>query len=293
MSEEELEAPPAGQPVVERTIEPDTTSPLPRKRRGPARVVTVLSGKSGTGKSTVVSNLAAALARDHGLATAVLDLDLQFGDQALMFDAPSTPSIIDVLANADALTPEFVLECMHQGAGVRIMGAPPSPELADLVTAEHIQAVMEHLTVIFDVVLLDTSGHLSDIALEAIDSADSLVVITTPYLASVKDSKLLLKTLNDLGVPAGKLTAVLNRMEPGLKMPLEVLEANLKFPISLELPHTPIALVESVTDGVPLSLTRPTSEWGQRITALCRLVLAGEAAESKKPGKRGFLGRAR
>ena len=281
-------------PGLEAVIEPDNPSPLPRKRRGPARVVSVLSGKSGSGKSTVVSNLASALARDHGVAVGVLDLDLQFGDQSLMFDAASTPSIIDVLANADALTPEFVLECMHQGAGVRIMGAPPSPELADLVSTDHIHDILAHMKVIFDIVLIDTESHLSDTTLAAVDAADALIVLTTPYLASVKNTKLLLKTMSDLGVPARKLTAVLNRMEPGLKMPLDVLEANLKFPISLELPHTPLALIESVTDGVPLALTKPTSEWGQRMTALSNLVLADDRTEAApRAARRGFLGLAR
>jgi pilus assembly protein CpaE len=288
----EIETPPA-QLEPDLTIEADQVMLLPRKRQGLARVITVISGKSGAGKSTVVSNLAAALAREHGLATAVFDLDLQFGDQALMFDAASSPSIVDVLANADSLSPDFVLDCMHQGAGVRIMGAPPSPELADLITTAHIQDVLGHMRLMFDVVLIDTESHLSDVTLEAVDSADAIIVLTTPYLASVKNTKLLLKTMSDLGVPARKLTAILNRMEPGIKMPLDVLEANLKFPISLELPHTPQALIESVTDGVPLVVTKPTSEWGQRVTALANLVLAEETAEARKTGRRGFLGLAR
>lgn len=274
-------------------IEADQVALLPRKRKGLARVITVISGKSGAGKSTVVSNLAAALAREHGLATAVFDLDLQFGDQSLMFDAASSPSIVDVLGNADSLSADFVLDCMHQGAGVRIMGAPPSPELADLITTAHIQDVLGHMRLIFDVVLIDTESHLSDVTLEAVDSADAIIVLTTPYLASVKNTKLLLKTMSDLGVPARKLTAILNRMEPGIKMPLDVLEANLKFPISLELPHTPQALIESVTDGVPLVVTKPASEWGQRVTALANLMLAEETAEARKTGRRGFLGLAR
>ncbi|MDQ6747252.1 MAG: AAA family ATPase [Candidatus Dormibacteraeota bacterium] len=285
----------AGLPHPDRaeTIEPDQVLLLPRKRKGPARVITIIAGKSGIGKSTVLSNLAAALARDRGLATAVLDLDLQFGDQGLMFDAASSPSIVDLLVNADALTPDFVLECMHQGAGVRVLGSPPSPELADLVTPQHVQSVLAHLRQMFDVVLIDTASHLSDITLEAVDSADVIVVLTTPYLAAVKNSKLILKTMSDLGIPASKLTAVLNRLEPGLKMPLDVLEANLKFPISLQLPHTPMALIESVTDGVPLVLTKPSSEWGQKISALGSLMLAEENTEGRKTARRGFLGLAR
>jgi pilus assembly protein CpaE len=227
------------------------------------------------------------------MAVAVVDLSLQFGDQALMFDAGSSPSMVDVLANIDALTPDFVLECMHQAHGLRILGAPPSPELADLVEASHLSLIIQQLRMIFDFVILDTSSHLSDISLEAIDSADALVMVTTPYLAAVKDTKLLLKTMSDLGVPAAKLTAVLNRVEPAIKMGRDVLEANLKFPISLELPHVPGLLVDSVTDGVPLVLGKPNSDWGNRIAELSTLVVDTNAAKTRKP-KRGFLlGRAR
>jgi cellulose biosynthesis protein BcsQ len=189
----------------------------PRQRRGAGVVVAVVSGKPGTGKSTLAANLACAIARDHGMAVAVVDLSLQFSDQALMFDAGSSPSMIDVLANIDSLTPDFMLECMHQAHGLRILGAPPSPELADLVNANHLNQIIDQLKMIFDFVVLDTSSHLSDISLEAIDSADSLVL-------------------------------------PAIKMGRDVLEANLKFPIS----HVPGLLVDSVTDGVPLVLSKPT-----------------------------------
>jgi len=266
---------------------------LPRQRRGAGVVVAVVSGKPGGGKSTLAANLACAIARDHRMAVGVADLSLQFGDQALMFDAGSSPSMIDVMANIDSLTPDFVLECMHQAHGVRILGAPPSPELADLVDASHLNQIIDQLKMIFDFVVLDTSSHLSDISLEAIDAADSLVLLTTPYLAAVKDAKLLLKTMSDLGVPAAKLTAVLNRAEPAIKMGREVLEANLKFPISLELPHVPGLLVDSVTDGVPLVLSKPNSDWGNRVAELARLIVDTNTAKARKP-RRGFLlGRSR
>jgi pilus assembly protein CpaE len=266
---------------------------VPRQRRGAGVVVAVVSGKPGTGKSTLAANLACAIARDHRMAVAVVDLSLQFGDQALMFDAGSSPSMIDLLANSDSLTPDFVLECMHQAHGLRILGAPPSPELADLVDANHLNQIIHQLKMIFDFVVLDTSSHLSDISLEAIDSADTLVLLTTPYLASVKDTKLLLKTMSDLGVPATKLNAVLNRVEPAIKMGRDVLEANLKFPISVELPHVAGLLVDSVTDGVPLVLSKPNSEWGNRVAELAALVVDTSTEKQSKP-KRGFrLGRQR
>ncbi|MHB8509271.1 MAG: AAA family ATPase [Candidatus Dormibacteria bacterium] len=262
---------------------------LPRKRSGAGRIITVVSGKAGAGKSTLVANLAAATARDRGLTTAVVDLALQFGDQALMFDAPPSPSMIDVLANVDALTVEFLVDCMHLSSGVRVLGGPPSPELADLVEVEHVRTILELARRAFDVVFLDTCSYLSDTTLDAIEEADSLVCLTTPYLASVKDTKLLLKTLNDLGIAGESLTVVLNRLEPGLKMASEVVEANIRFPVTFELPHAAGALLDAATDGVPLSVGNRGTDYAQKIAAIA-LALTADPGDQKGEKKRGLFG---
>jgi pilus assembly protein CpaE len=276
-------------PDTSAAIEEELIPLLPRKRKGPGRVCAVISGKGGSGKSTLAASIAGAVAREHGLTTAVFDLALQFGDQALMFDAPPSPSLVDVLANIDAITPDFLVDCMHPGI-VRVLAAPPSPELADLVETDHVRLIMAQLRVLFDFIVLDTSSHLSDVSLEAIDTADAIVLVTTPHLASVKDSKLLLKTMSDLGVPATKLTAVLNRVEPAIRMGLEVLEANLKFPLSFEIPHTPQALMDAVTDGTPLTLGKPTSEFSKAITPLAAILVDPSAEKTGQKQKRSFLG---
>ena len=48
------------------------------------RVVTVFSPKGGAGKTVLACNLAATFARQQGRKTLLLDLDLQFGDAAIM-----------------------------------------------------------------------------------------------------------------------------------------------------------------------------------------------------------------
>jgi len=59
---------------------------------------------------------------------------------------------------------------MAQGPnGVRVLLAPISPELADLITNDHVRMVMGELRKTFDYVVVDTSSHLADFNLEVID----------------------------------------------------------------------------------------------------------------------------
>jgi len=62
--------------------------------------------------------------------------------------------------------------------------------------------------------------------------------------------------------------------------------------ISLELPHVAGLLVDSVTDGVPLVLSKPNSEWGNRVAELATMVVDASIAKARMP-KRGFFGRPR
>jgi pilus assembly protein CpaE len=264
---------------------------VPRRQPRLGRVIAVISGKGGVGKSALVANLACAIARDFDLAVAVADLSLQFGDQALRFDKPPFPSLADVLANTDAMSAEFLLECMHTGPeGIRILAAPPSPELADLVQPAHVQSVVAQLRRAFDIVLLDTSSHLSETTLEAIEVADMRVILTTPHLSALKDTKLLLRTLADLKVPASGITLILNRVEPGIKMGVDVLEANLRFALEVDLPHVGPALAEAAIDGVPLVLARASSDWSKKVIGLADLLAADESGPAGRKRKRGFLG---
>src|SRR5205807_6112358 len=60
------------------------------------RVVTVFSPKGGTGKTITASNLATVLAR-QGRKTLLLDLDLQFGDAAIVMGLEPDKTIYDVV----------------------------------------------------------------------------------------------------------------------------------------------------------------------------------------------------
>jgi len=95
-----------------------------------------------------------------------------------MLNLDHSRSITDVV-DSETLEPEMLNEVMAQGPnGVRVLLAPISPELADLITSDHVRMVMGELRTTFDYVVVDTSSHLADFNLEVIESAQHILVVT-------------------------------------------------------------------------------------------------------------------
>ena len=74
--------------------------------RGTGRIVTVFSPKGGTGKTVMATNLAASFAKHGSKRTLLLDLDLQFGDAAIMLGIEPEKTIQDLVVAPGELDPE-------------------------------------------------------------------------------------------------------------------------------------------------------------------------------------------
>jgi len=177
-------------------------------------VIVLFSGKGGVGKTLLATNLSVALAVETESRVALVDLDLQFGDIGVMLNLDHSRSITDVV-ESDTLEPEMLNEIMAHGpSGVRVLLAPISPELADLITSDHVRMVMTELRKTYDYVVVDTSCHLADFNLEVIEAAQHILVVTALTIPAIKDAKLALKVLESQGKKVNFLQCRLMRPFP-------------------------------------------------------------------------------
>src|SRR4030095_16117650 len=63
-------------------------------------IISVFGVKGGVGKTTLATNLAVALAQESSASVALVDLDVPFGDVALMLDIHPEQDILDTLDDA-------------------------------------------------------------------------------------------------------------------------------------------------------------------------------------------------
>ncbi len=286
-------APPeeAAPPALDGAQPETPEQPTPAAAQTYGELVVFYGGKGGVGTSVLAANLACALAREAGARVALVDLDLQFGDVGVLLNLPQTQSISDLVAAIDQVDADFVNDVMADGpAGIRVLPAATSPELADLVAPEHVHKILELLRTMFDFIVVDTSSNLGDVTLTALDMASNVILVTAPSITSVKNAKLALRLLETISIPTGAVTLVLNRCEAHTEFNKDSIESHLKFPITIQVPHDPRTIVNSINRGVPFVINNPEVEASQRVRQLAAHLLPEKIRTAPPPPRnRGML----
>ncbi|MCU0664947.1 MAG: polysaccharide biosynthesis tyrosine autokinase, partial [Myxococcota bacterium] len=128
----------------------------------PLKVIQVTSSEAGEGKSTVIANLATALAK-AGEKVLLVDLDLRRPSQHRAWGLPRSPGISDHLVGRAALP---ILHVERHGVDVITAGHEP-PETQRMLASERLGQLVKGWRESYDYVLLDTPPLIV---------ADSLVI---------------------------------------------------------------------------------------------------------------------
>jgi pilus assembly protein CpaE len=208
------------------------------KSRG-GRVITVFSAKGGCGKTTLATNLAAALA-DSGKGTvALLDLDLAFGDVAIALQLFPSHTIADAVPIGEDLDGPALLSLLtpHR-SGLQALVAPMEPSAADSIDNALVVHIVDLLKEEFDYVVIDTPPALDDNVLAAFDRSDVVALLATLDIPALKNLKLTLETLDLIGFSRDRLKIVLNRSDSKVGLALAEVEKTLKAPIVAQIPSS-------------------------------------------------------
>jgi len=176
------------------------------------RVITVIGTKGGTGKTLVATNLAAALSSQHQRAV-VVDLDLQFGDVGLAMGLSPNRTFADLAQSGgrpDAGKLSGYLAEHKSGAAALL--APTRPDLATVVTPDHVREVLRVLRATVPFVIVDTPPALTSEVIAALDESTDICIVAMLDALSLKNTKIALETLEVMGVRA-PIRLVLNRSD--------------------------------------------------------------------------------
>lgn len=251
----------------------------PGTKRRNGKLIVSFSTKGGVGKSTVATNLSVALAQRSERPVAIVDGDLQFGDVAVLLSVPPKSTVVDAAAAVLHDDPEFLksLVTPHE-SGVLVLPAPVEPSAADQVRPEEMLAIAEALCRFCDFVVVDMPPHFDDMVLTLIEAADSVLLVASMDIPSIKNLKVGMQTLDLLSIAGGKLRLVLNRANAKVKLDVKEVERALGLPAEFPIPSD-ISVPQAVNRGVPVVLDNPKSPAAQALASVADTFIAELEAE--------------
>jgi pilus assembly protein CpaE len=246
------------------------------------RVLTVFSPKGGTGKTVTSTNLATAFAKHEKQRTLLLDLDLQFGDAAIMLGLEPDKTIYDLVVAPGELDSEKLAGyTTRHTSGVDVLPAPLRPEDAELVTEAKVNRLLEVARGSYDVIVVDTSPFFHGPMLATLDRTDELLVLCGLDVPTLKNVKLAQQTLDLLSFPLSRVRFVLNRSNSKVGMKRSEVESALGVKIAFEIPSDR-AVPLSVNRGTPAILADAGCDFSRAVREMARGLNQPEQAKKKK-----------
>lgn len=253
------------------------------RRQG--EVIAIFGAKGGIGKTTLSINLAVAIAQQTKQRVALVDIDTQLGDVAVMLDIVPEHTIVDAAGMVDRLEPELIQTLLREDAsGVRVLAGPMTPQEGESISGHHIRKIIEVMAKTYDYVVIDTAPHYNDAVLTALDAATMILLVSTPDVPALKNTKLTLGMMRIWHYSEDKVKLVINHAYSINGVVAGDVSTTLDYAVFWKIPYDP-AVPAAVKIGRPAVEVKSGSKMAQNIVALAQTICGVQVK------RRGFVNR--
>ena len=247
---------------------------------GACRVVSVFSPKGGVGKTTIAFNLAVAIGQ-LGVATALIDGSLQYGDLRTLLKVPAdVPSMLDL--PTDRLQESDLRDVLWRDpAGVDILLAPPRIEMAEMISPRDVEKTISLLRQLYGAVIIDTSASLSEVTLAFLDASDVVLSIVTYDSTTIRNTIAVAEVFASIGYPPEKVHYLVNRSDSSGGLGRDEMARAIGRRPDFELVSDGRLVVQANNEGMPFVIVSPEAAISlemKRAAAAIAGVPAGSAA---------------
>lgn len=250
-----------------------------------------MSSKGGVGKTVLAVNVAAELT-SRGCSTCILDGDFQFGDVNFALDIQPRYTISDIVLKEEVLEDFNISDYLSKhDSGLKVLSAPLKPELADLITAPMIPALCGNILKDNKYLIVDLATGFSEINLSFMELADLIFVVTDLDLCALKNTKILLKTLNKLEM-GRKVKVIVNRSDSETLTKASQVPDMLEINEVLYITDNYKVVSKSLNIGIPFVISKKKEKITSDILAVTREfnVEGSPVLKRKKSNRRGLIG---
>lgn len=258
-------------------------------------VVALIGAKGGVGTTVLTTNLCTELAAIHQVL--VLDFDFGMGDVASLLDIKARDTLADLLPRADRLDERSLTAsvAVHKSK-VHVLPLPENISMAGEATSDELYAILNIAARAYHYVFIDCGSYLDDAVSLAVQAADTVVLICTPDITSVRDAFRRLRHLQNLQVPKERIRLVVNRQHKNAFIGLADIKQNLGMNIAATVADDPRTVDTAVNECKLIRDVNRRSDVARDISALVGMITEDavgdfDPGEDPNKGGGGFFGR--
>jgi septum site-determining protein MinD len=241
-----------------------------------AKVIAIFSTKGGVGKSLIAVNLAVTLAQS-GKKICAIDLDTQaVGDMAHLFGINPQRCVADLigfLKKQPQLTKKADFIAKTKFTNVDFLAGVLKPQQSGYLYPDKIVDVFNLFEKDYDYIIVDAGKSFSDVFLSTLNQANLILLVVTPDVLSVYQTKWALDTLQFLHFPLSMIKLVLNRSESASSISWQEIRVSLPIDIIEKIPSEGKLVNQAVNQAVPVVIDSPRSRIAISIANLANTLI--------------------
>ncbi len=239
------------------------------------KIVAFVGAKGGAGASTIAHNVAWSIPRELDIQTALVDLDLGFGTAGLDFNQDPPQGIAEAVFAPDRVDSNLIDRLLSRcGDKLGLLAAPATLDRVYDLPETAFDAIVDILRASTPCVIVDIPHGWTAWMRRMILGADEIVLVATPDLANLRNTKSLLDAIRGARPNDAKPRLVLNFMRVP-KRP-EIAVADFAKAVDLEpqglINFEPKLFGTAANNGQMLAEVDPASKINETISELARAV---------------------
>lgn len=254
-------------------------------------LVVVMGARGGSGATSIAAGLASALAKETAKQVALVDLDIQFGDSALIFDVDPGTGLRNALEDPDRVDSLLIASALvNCGQNLYLLAAEEPLDSMFRVSPEAVTHLVEELKRVVDIVVVDMPRHMAPQCADLLSTAGAVTLVGDLSLSCLRDMLRMKKWLETVMEPS-LLKVGVNRVghTRSGEVSREQFEKGLGRSIDFALSED-TKVAKAALDGRAFAQFQARGKTANALTKLARSVIPEVAVEvpDKSPGLSWF-----
>lgn len=237
-----------------------------------AKIISFFSAKGGVGNTSVALNAGITFHEMLSKKVLVVDLDLRFGDIALMMNRQNETTIKELMDDSPIEEFADVSSYLFSYAeGLDFLFAPKDPESAEYISKDRVHKFLELVKRHYEIIVIDTGVNFDEVTLVALDLSEKVVIVSNQEVTGIKNTKVCLKVMQTLNYDYSKIKLLINMSDDKFGISKGNVQKAFDYEILGFIPEDVKLVRNAINTGIPFAMTKNSLK--KPFKALCDALL--------------------